>query len=128
MEERIYSTFISTVLLIIERSQDKNATDQNLEAGADVEAQECCCLLVCSTCFLIEPRITSPEISPSTMTWVFPYQTLIKKMSFKMAYISVLWRLLLNLDSLISKAFSLCQVDIKLSAQGKIGRGTSGYM
>jgi hypothetical protein len=36
----------------------------NLEAGADAEAVERCCLLACSACFLIELRTTSPGMAP----------------------------------------------------------------
>jgi hypothetical protein len=55
---------------------------RNLEAGANAEAMEVeCCLLACSACFLVEP--TSPEVTPPTMGWAFPCQSLIKKMSYR---------------------------------------------
>lgn len=38
------------------------------------------CLMACATCFLREPRTTSPGIGPPTMGRVFPYQSLVKKM------------------------------------------------
>ena len=38
--------------------------------------------LVCSACFLIEPRIISPRASPPTVGWALPYQSLIKKIPF----------------------------------------------
>ena len=47
-----------------------------LQAGADAEAMEECCLLLfpmaCSVCFLIESRITSPGMAPPKMGWALP--------------------------------------------------------
>ena len=42
-------------------------------------------LLVCPTCFLIEPR-TSPGMAPPTMGWALPHWSLIKKMSYRLDY------------------------------------------
>jgi hypothetical protein len=42
-EERVYSAYISILLLITKRSQDWNSADQG--AGADAEAMEGCSLL-----------------------------------------------------------------------------------
>jgi hypothetical protein len=39
----------------------------NLEAGADTEAMEVCCLLACSVCFFIEPRTTSLVMAQPTI-------------------------------------------------------------
>jgi hypothetical protein len=36
-------------------------------------------LIACSACFLKEPRTTSPSMTPLTMDWVLPHQSLIKK-------------------------------------------------
>jgi hypothetical protein len=30
-------------------------------------------LMACSSCFLIEPRTTSPDIAPPTICWALPY-------------------------------------------------------
>ena len=46
----IYLTYASMSLSIIEGSQDKNS-HRKLEAGADAEAMEECCLLACSSWF-----------------------------------------------------------------------------
>jgi hypothetical protein len=54
--------------------------DRNLEAGADAEALERCCLLACSGCFLIEPRTTRLDIASPKMGWPHPHWLLIKKM------------------------------------------------
>jgi hypothetical protein len=43
--------------------------DKNLEAGANREAMEGCCLLSQSACFLIEPRMTSLGMAPPAMGW-----------------------------------------------------------
>jgi hypothetical protein len=50
----------------------KQVREESLEAGADAEVMEGCCLLdsfplACSACFLIELRTTSPEMVPPTM-------------------------------------------------------------
>lgn len=42
---------------------------QNLEAGAGEEVMEGCCLLTCSTCFLIQTRTTNPGMTLPTMDW-----------------------------------------------------------
>jgi hypothetical protein len=39
---------------------------------------------------LIEPRISSPEITSPTMGWALPYQSLIKKMSYMLVYSLIL--------------------------------------
>jgi hypothetical protein len=61
---------------------------RNLEAGAEAEAMEGCCLLVCSNCFLMELRSTSPGMAPPTMGWAILQKSLIKKMP----YSRILWR------------------------------------
>ena len=53
---------------------------RNLEAGADAEAIEECCLLACSACFLIKPRTTSLGMAPPTVGWALLYQSPNKKM------------------------------------------------
>jgi hypothetical protein len=48
-EERVYSAYISTSEFIIEGSPGSNSKQgRNLEAGANAEAMEGCCLLACS--------------------------------------------------------------------------------
>ena len=47
---------LSTSLFITEGSQDRNSQGRNLEAGADTEAMEECCLLVDSP-WLAQPAL-----------------------------------------------------------------------
>jgi hypothetical protein len=49
MEERLYSAYTSILLLISKGSQAELKQNRNLEAGADAEAMEECCLLACFT-------------------------------------------------------------------------------
>ena len=69
---------------------------RNKEAGADAEAMERGCLLACTACFSIEPRITSPGVAPSTMAWALPHQSLTKSVPYRLAYSPILWRHFLN--------------------------------
>ena len=60
------------------RLQQELKLDRNLEAGADTEAMEECCLLACSPwlaqpVFFIAPRTTSTEVTSSTMGWALPH-------------------------------------------------------
>ena len=73
-EEKLYLDYTSALLFITKGSQDRLKQDMNLEAGADTEGMERCCLLacfpllaglfsiVCSAYLLIEPRTSSPEM------------------------------------------------------------------
>jgi hypothetical protein len=51
LEERVYLAYTSASLFIIGQSQD-----WNLEAGADAEAIEGCCILACSP-WLAQPAL-----------------------------------------------------------------------
>ena len=43
-------------------------------------------LMPCSTCFLMEPRTTSPGMAPPTMGWaLFFHESVIKKMPYRLA-------------------------------------------
>ena len=54
-DKRVYLAYTSTLLFITEGSQvRKSKQGRNLEAGADVEAMEKCCLLPCFT-WLAQP-------------------------------------------------------------------------
>ena len=46
-EERVYSAYTSTLLFITKESQSRNSEGKNLEAGADAEVMEGCCLMAC---------------------------------------------------------------------------------
>jgi hypothetical protein len=50
-----------------------------------------CCLLACSACFLIEPRMTCPGMASSTMGWAFQDQSQIKKMSYTLRVEKIQW-------------------------------------
>ena len=71
-----------------------------------------------------------PRMTPSTMRWAWPHQSLIKKIPYKLAYTPILWRHSLNGGSLLSDNSSLCQADIKLTSSrtslGKKGSITGG--
>jgi hypothetical protein len=43
--------------------------------------------IACSVCFLIDSRVPSPGTAPPIMYWAFSHQSLIKKMSYRFAYI-----------------------------------------
>jgi hypothetical protein len=69
-EERVYSAYTSTLLFITKGSQDWNSSRSG--------SRSCCrghggvlltglLPLACSACFLIEPKITSPDMAPPTM-------------------------------------------------------------
>jgi hypothetical protein len=52
---------------------------RNLQAGADAEDMEECCILACftwlfSACFLIEPKTTNPGTEPATTVSVSTQQ------------------------------------------------------
>jgi hypothetical protein len=47
---------VHTTVHHLRKSEQELKQGRDLEAGADAEATESCCLLACSVCFLIEPR------------------------------------------------------------------------
>jgi hypothetical protein len=63
-EERVYSAYISILLLITKGC--RTGTQAGQKAEADAEAMEGCSLLACSACSFIEPKTTSPEMVPPT--------------------------------------------------------------
>jgi hypothetical protein len=78
-----------------------------LEAGADAEAMEGCCLLACSSWFLIENKTTSPLWVVPSLGWALPSWSLIEKMPY--SWIS--WRHFLKGGSFLWDNSSLYQVD-----------------
>lgn len=60
-----------------------------LEAGTEAEPMimllDGLVLIARSVCFLIEPGTTGPRITSPTISWVFLYQSLIKKISYRLA-------------------------------------------
>ena len=83
-----------------------------LEAGADAEAMEGCCLPACFTglahtyCFLLELGITCLGMVPPTMGWAVLHWSLIKKMTY--SWIS--WGHFLTWGSSLSYDSNMCQV------------------
>jgi hypothetical protein len=63
--------------------------------------------MACSACFLIEPKTTSPVMTPPTMGWALPHPSLIEKMLYR--WIS--WRHFLTGGSFLCGDSSLCQVN-----------------
>lgn len=64
---------------------------KKLKAGSDAEAEEKCCLLDTSSLivypvFLTAPETTNSKMAPSTTDWSFTHPSLIKKISYKLAY------------------------------------------
>jgi hypothetical protein len=55
-------------------------------------------------------------MAPPTVGWTLPYQPLVKKILYGLAYRSVLWGHFLNWGSLLSDDVHLCQGDIKLAS------------
>ena len=55
------------------------------------------------------------RLAPPTMGWALPYQSLIKKMFYRLAHSQILGKHFLNQSSLLSDDSRLCQVDINLS-------------
>ena len=78
-------------------------------------------IMICSVCSLTQPRTTSLGMQPHTMAWVLTHQSLIKKMSYRLAYSPILRRhYFLNGGSLLSDDSSLGQVAIKPSSTNTV--------
>jgi hypothetical protein len=119
-EERVYLAYTSTSIVHHWRKSGQEHTQgRNLEAGADAEAMEGCCLLAglfsmtYSACFLIEPRTTNLRVALSSMDWALWHQSLIRKLSYRLACSLVLWSCFLNWDSHLSN--DLSQLNVKLT-------------
>lgn len=57
-------------------------------------------------------------MAPPTVAWALRNQSVIKKMSYRLAYTQILWRHFSN-EGLISAMTLDCQVDITLASQLK---------
>ena len=67
-EERVHP---SVSPFIIKGSQaGTQSNGRNLEAGADAEVMEGCCLPAPSACLLMEPQTIITKVAPPTMDWV----------------------------------------------------------
>jgi hypothetical protein len=97
------------------RSGQELKQARNLETGADVDAMEEGCLLACCP-WLTQPAFLQTPGPPAwgwhRPQWAEPtlHQSLIKEMSYRLAYISVLWKhfLFLSLLSLSLSPGFLC--------------------
>ncbi|EDL77409.1 rCG25260 [Rattus norvegicus] len=73
----LFSLYYHITICHQRKSGQELKQGRNLEAGADAETMEGCCLLACSCglliCFLIEPRTTIPGMAPPTIDWALPY-------------------------------------------------------
>lgn len=70
-------------------------------------------IMACLSCFLLSYRDLGPPaqgMAPLTMGWALPRQSLIKKMSYRLAHHLILWRHFSIEVSLLSDDYSLCQV------------------
>jgi hypothetical protein len=84
-----------TSQFIIKGSQDRNSKRQepggrNWCRGHGWILLTGLLLMAYSAYFLIEPRTTSAGMTPPTMDWAFPHQSLIKKMSCRLTYSLIL--------------------------------------
>jgi hypothetical protein len=62
----------------LRKSGQELKQNRNLEARADAETMEGCCLLAYSYGFLIEPGNSIPGMGPPTGGWAFLHQSLRK--------------------------------------------------
>lgn len=53
-------------------------------------------LIAGSACFPIPSRTTCPGMAPPTIDWTLPYQLLVKKTPYRLAYGTIWWRRFLN--------------------------------
>ena len=78
-EDRDYWLLLPGHSSSLEEVRKGTQKGKNLEAGADAEAMEGCCLLACfpwfacSACFPTEPGTSSPCMVPPLMVWVLPH-------------------------------------------------------
>lgn len=90
---------------------------RNLEAETDVKPMEECCFLSFSfvafsfSC-LMGPKITSPLVVPPILVLILSHWLLIKKISHRFTYRTILPRQFLIWDTRMTL---ICQVDIKIS-------------
>jgi hypothetical protein len=74
--------------------------DWNLEAGADAEAMEGCCLLACLSWLAQHAFLYNqdhwPRYGTTDLGRALPHQSLIEKMPNRFAYSPIVWQLFLN--------------------------------
>jgi hypothetical protein len=81
-EERVYSTYGSPSVFIIQEQRQKLMDGRMLEAGADAEAAHWLAPQGLLSLLSYRSRTTSPGVAPPTKSWALPHKLLIKKMSF----------------------------------------------
>jgi hypothetical protein len=110
-EELYFNLWFHITQPIIERSQGRNwGRDHGRMLHTGLLS------LACSLCFLIHPRTTCPGLIPPTVAWALPHQSLILKMSHRLACRPNWLQHFLNWGSLFPSDSSLHQVDTKLAS------------
>jgi hypothetical protein len=113
-EERVYSAHRSTLQLIIKGNQDRTSYGAGTWRRELMQRGASSWLALHSLFNLLSYRTPVPMIPP-TMDWDLLYQSLIKEMSYGLAYSLILRRhFVFQLKFPPSDDFSLYQVDIKL--------------
>jgi hypothetical protein len=103
-------TFIA--LCITEGSEDRNSNREGTWRQELIDGGHGGVLL---SLLSYRPQDHSPGVAPPTMSWALPHQSLVKKMSYRLAYNLNLWRYFLNRGFPLSDDSTLCQVDVKLA-------------
>jgi hypothetical protein len=67
-----------------------------------------------SACFVTALKITSLEVTSPTIVWALAHDSLVKNMTYGLAYSPTLDSHLLNLGFFLSGGFGFHKVDIKL--------------
>ena len=117
-EERLFSFCFCIIVHNQGKSGQELKQGRNLEAGADAEAMDGCCLLACSpwfaqSAFLYHPGPPAQGWHHSQRAGPLSHQPLTKKMAYRLAYSPILERHFLNWCFPLPGDSSFCQVDIK---------------
>lgn len=87
-EEKVYSTYTSTLMFITKGSQDRNShragiwRQELMQRPMRGAAYWIALHGVCSAFFLTEPNPTNPGVAPSTMDWSLPHPSLVERMPY----------------------------------------------
>lgn len=114
-KENVDLVYSSTLLFIFkERIQTGIQANNNPDAGVDTEVMEEYSILACFQLLAKPVFLYKPDTKLTTVDLTFHDQFVIKKLPFNW----ILWRLLLNLGSLLSDNWFVCNVHQR---QAKIG-------
>lgn len=88
-EEMVYLAYTSTPQFITKGSQSRNSHREGTWSQELLQKPWRVLLtdllpMACSACFLMEPRITSPGMAPTTMSWALPHQSPVKKLPYSL--------------------------------------------